>query len=119
MPDSIKRIKSVMPEKVEEYATRYSFADIEKYIRYAMMKHGIYKTKALYDECFSNAALSYYYSICRCAFKGYAYVIPYIRKMIGIAIICGINLSDETAAICEKNNLRPVNYDTATGRDQF
>ena len=69
----------------------------------------------MYDECFSNAALGYYYSICRCAFCGYTYVVPYIRKMIGIAIICGINLSDETDTICKANNLKPVNCDTGKG----
>ena len=108
MPDSIMRIKDIIPDKVDEFAARYKFEDIEKYIRYAMKKYEIYENRAVYAECFSNAALCYYYSICRCAFCDYSYVVPYIRKMIEIAIICGLNMSDEVALICKENNLRAV-----------
>lgn len=67
-------------------------------------------------DCYSDAALAYYYSICQCAYSKYDYVESYIRKMIRNGIIWGINSSDEVKALCKKHNLKRINLDDDTFR---
>ena len=100
---------------MNEFLNQYPFEESEKFIRYALRWHGIYKNRNNYDECYSDATLGYYYSICRCAYCNYSYVEAYIKKMIRITIICGINISKEVETICRENNLKSISYDELYG----
>ncbi|MBR3635811.1 MAG: hypothetical protein IKN47_06395 [Lachnospiraceae bacterium] len=117
IPGEIQRIQMLIPDRVNELLDQYTFENSEKYIRYALKWYGIYENREFYADCYSNAALGYYYSICRCAYCDYSYVERYIRKMIRITIICGINTSKEVESICRENNLKAISFDELYGID--
>ena len=114
LPKNIERIYKEIPEKVEEYLKKYSYeGQVEKYAQVMLKHYGVGREKSYYQDCCSNASLGYLYSIGRCAYCGYEdnHVKNYIKKMIRISIINGINASNEAAHICRSNNLRAVYLD--------
>lgn len=98
----------MMPEIVSEYLEQYAYDEhIKLYTRYVLKKMGVKANRDYYDDCISNTHYGYIYSICMCAQHGYTgtHVSNYIKRMIRVTIICGINTFDEARQICQKNNL--------------
>lgn len=116
-PNTIKRLQKEIPEKMEEYFKKYSY-DLywEKYTKAMLGHYGVGKAKIYYQECYSNTFLGYMYGVGRCAYSGYEgqHVVNYIKKMIRVSIICGINASNEVGHICRENNCRVMYLDDGT-----
>ena len=116
-PNTIKRLQKEIPEKMEQYLNQYSYDwYLEKYTKAMLVHYGVGKAKIYYQECYSNTFLGYMFSIGMCAYSGYEgeHVKNYIKKMIRVSIICGINASNEVAHICRVNNLRVLYLDDNT-----
>ena len=112
IPKSIDNIMSQIPDKVQKVIKIYDFDNYaEPYIKKTLWRYGITKNKFYYDDCYSNASVGYIYSVCRCAFCNYDYVVPYIRKMIKITIVDGIVIANEFKNICKENNFRATYLD--------
>lgn len=108
IPKSIDKVFKIMPKTVSEYLTQYIYDErFESYARYVLKRMGVSASRDYYDECISNTYQGYIYSICMCAMYGYTgtHVNNYIKKMIRVTIICGINTFDEVRHICKENNL--------------
>ena len=108
IPQSIDKVKRIMPKTVLEYQAQYIYDErLESYTKYILKRMGVSASRDYYDDCISNSFLGYLYSICMCAMYGYTgtHVRNYIKKMIRVTIICGINTSDEVHQICKENHL--------------
>ena len=108
IPRSIDRIFSAMPEIVSEYKAQYIYDErLVSYTKYVLKRMGVSASRDYYDDCISNSFQGYIYSICMCAMYGYSgtHVSNYIKKMIRVTVICGINTSDEVRHICKENHL--------------
>lgn len=119
LPREIKRYQEEIPEKMKNYFECYSYdQQLEKYTKAMLRHYGIRQERSFYHDCISNTFLGYLYSIGRCASCGYTgnHVLNYIKLMIRVCIICGINASDEVAQICKENNCRAIYLDEITGK---
>lgn len=117
MPREIKRICKEIPEKIAEYYRRYEYGtEMEKYANFVLHLYGIRKEQYFYQECLSNCHIGYLYAIGRCAYKEYRgdHVKNYIKLMIRISIIYGINTSDEVGQICKETHMKAVYLDDDT-----
>lgn len=113
MPNAISKIHKLIPEKVEALYQRYPY-DIygELEMKKRLRINRIRERQIEYQECCDAGIIAYMYSIHRCALKDYQYVKAYIRKMISIAIIEGINIAREDKHLCDANGLQQIPLDS-------
>lgn len=120
MPNGIRRIAELIPEKVKDYYVRYPF---EVYgapvIRKKLALCNIRREQQEYQECYDAAMVGYLYSIHRCAWKNYDYVEAYIRKMVSVCIILGWNLAHEMQYLCHTNQLQHISLDDEVSLNKF
>lgn len=111
MQKEIDRLNKEIPEKIHEYYKIYAYGvNMENYTISILRHYGIAKEKSFYQECVSNTYLGYMYSIGRCAYCGYTgkHVENYIKLMIRVGIICGINTSNEARQIAKEIHAKVI-----------
>ena len=91
----------------------------EIFIIRALRRYGIYPAHGMYADCYDAGMLAYLYSIHRCAFMGYTYTEPYIKKMVRIYIICAIAVYKETKNLCRVNGFTEIRLDADYFSDRF
>lgn len=120
MPKAIDTIHKKIPEKVSVLYQKYPYETygdlpIKRRLRICKIK----ENQMEYQECYDAAMEAYLYSIHRCAFCDYEYVAYYIKKMISVAIICGINIAQESKHLCKVNGFKQVNLDSCDRNDRW
>lgn len=112
MPKAIDAIHKVIPQKVEAFYQKYPYEIYgDLVIRRWLRSFRIREHQIEYQECYDAAMQAYLYSIHRCALCGYEYVGAYIRKVIRIAIICGINIARQNRYFCKANGFLQIGLD--------
>jgi len=116
----MKKINAIIPEKVAEFYERFpyeEYGDPEIIKRLRNRRIGVHKLE--YLDCYSAASDAYMFSICQCAFCNYTHVEYYIKKMIGIAITCALNIAHVDENICKANNFKQVRLDSLERNDRW
>lgn len=109
---SLERDRAVNAEKIQEYFARYPFDSYaEGAIKRRLGRLGIYKNKAMYDDCYDAGVMAYMYSIHRCGASGYDYFLPYMYKMIRIYILCALIIYNDSKNICKINGMKQICID--------
>ena len=104
-------------EEIDEYLLKYPYDEYgDKIIKYYLYRMEIYKSKAVYDDCYDAGMTAYLYSVYICAATAKDYVVPYIKKVVNIYIKCALVVANETKNICKENNFIPVYLDKDNGR---
>ena len=116
--NSIETIQAKYPEAVERYLQLYPFDQYgERNIQNILYRNGLRPSQAAYADCYGNGMLAYLYSIHRCAAMGCHYVVPYIKKMIRIYMLCTLVVYNDSGNLCRANGFREVRLDgDETGR---
>lgn len=111
IPKSIKNIQDIIPHKVSRYYEKYPFEEYDTIIKRKLRYYGVKCYKTEYQDCYDAAMWGYMYSIHRCALGSYDYTEAYIRKMISLCIIMGLNIANEDRFLCKSNNFRQIQLD--------
>lgn len=80
----------------------------EPVFRRKARRKGLRENHVWFQECQSAAHYCYMYAVSQCAIRGYDYVVPYIKKMVGLSIVLGLGSSDEFQNLCKENHFKPV-----------
>ena len=108
----VERAQVACPEAVEQYLLRYPFEQYgDRLIRSVLFQNGVYSSHAAYADCYDSGMLAYLYSIHRCAAMSYDHVVPYLRKMIRVYMICALVVYRDAENLCRANNFREVRLD--------
>ena len=83
----------------------------EPVFRRKARRKGLRENHVWFQECQSAAHYCYMYAVSQCAIRGYDYVVPYIKKMVGLSIVLGWGSSDEFQNLCKENHFKPVYFD--------
>lgn len=120
MPRTIQMVHAQMPEKVQQLYAQYPFEIYaEPLIKERLRRMGIYEHRLEYQECYDAAMEAYLFSIHRCALCSYEHVAGYIRKMVRVAIILGLNITHEGRNICKMNHLQQIQLDALERKDRW
>ena len=117
--DSMEKIKSLCPDRIDEYTKQYPFEEYaDRYIKRTLYLCRIFPNQSRYADCYDAGMVAYLYSIHRCAAMLYTHVAAYIKKMIRIYIICTINIHNDGKNLCEANNFKeiPINAEAYIGK---
>lgn len=115
---SIEKVKMQYAPIVEQYFFNYPFEEYgDKIIRRTLYRNGVYRFHGVYDDCYDAGMLAYLYSIHRCAALNCSYVIPYIRKMVRIFMICALVIYQDAENLCQATDFCRIQLDAdSTGR---
>ena len=105
---------------LSEYYIRYPFEKYgEPYIIKQLNRYRITSCQAKYQDCYDAGMFAYLFSIHRCAYLGFEYVEAYIKKMIGIHVICALAIYDDAKNLCKLNGLKEVRMDADYHLDRY
>jgi len=118
--NKIKKVKGLYGDKVKEYTRRYPFeVCADPYIRKKLATYRIYSSHSQYDDCYDAGMMAYLYSIHRCAEMSYSHTIPYIKKVIGIYIVCAMVVHSDMKNLCQENGFREIRLDAEASFDKY
>lgn len=88
-------------------------------IKRKLRLNGIRQNQLAYQGCYSIAMEAYLYGIHQCALCNYEHAEFYIKKMINLAIIWGLAITQENKIICRENGFKQVELDALDRPDKW
>ena len=118
--NKIERIRTLCPDRADSYISRYPFEEYaDRYIKKRLAIHRVLSSHGHYHDCYDAGMMAYLYSVHRCAEMSYDHVIPYIKKLVRIYIICALVIHDDTKNLCQSNGFREIRLDSETSFGKF
>lgn len=112
MPNSIKKIGNIIPEKILELYNLHPFEKYDSYLKVKLKIFGIRNGDIAFDECYDAAMIGYMYSIHRCAYMNYEHIENYIKFMIRCCIKFGVVLANKERYDISNQDMKIVYLDS-------
>ena len=119
MPNSIRKIGKMIPEKILELYNLHPFEKYDSYLLAKLKTSGIKSSDIAFDECYEAAMIGYMYSIHRCAYMNYEHIENYIKFMIRCCIKFGVVLANKERYNIKDQDMKIVYLDSENNLKKY